>query len=93
MSFTRISSVDGCAEVVLYVAREMGLRVEIFEPDIQRPVTFKITASSKAQYRSAQHEWSRRLYVGNLDGTDISKEEYDKLHARLYKGGKSRSRS
>lgn len=63
MSFSTVCNVEGCAEVVLATAKQFGLRVELFEPDLGRDVKFKITASNRAQFLSARAEWGRRLSV------------------------------
>lgn len=77
--FTTLVNAEGCAEIILSVAKERGFRIELFEPDVQRDVRFRITAPSKQSYRSARKEWGRRLTVsdrdGNLTGAAISKRK------------------
>lgn len=73
MSFSTVCNVDGCAEVVLATAKQFGLRVEIFEPDLGRDVKFKITAANRAQFKAARALWGRRLYVGGGESATRSR--------------------
>lgn len=68
MSFETISNVEGCAEVVLSVCRERGLRVAIHEPDLGRDIKFKIVAPNLQAFLSARAEWGRRLSVSDTQG-------------------------
>lgn len=79
MTYSKFVNAEGCAEVILHTCRERGLRVEIFEPDVQRDVRFRVTAASRKQFLSTRDEWMRRLTVsdkdGKLVGASISKRK------------------
>ncbi len=52
-----------CAEIVIEVCRENGLRCKLTRPELQsRTLTVEI-ASTAAEFREAQLEWLRRMTI------------------------------
>lgn len=59
---TYTCNAEGCAETVLAVCLERGMRVTLHEPNLTSDVRFKIEAQDRKHYLAARSEWCSRLY-------------------------------
>jgi hypothetical protein len=48
--FTKFQTPGCCAETFIHFYKRAGIKVELFEPDLQREIRFKVTAPSRERF-------------------------------------------